>query len=212
MTKNLGRARLTEAINRRTTQSAFRAFDFAASLGRPLNLYVVIHLHEKASASAATLFERIRHKYRDWLSHKAKTMGRLGLAPAYVYVFENPAKNPHVNWVVHIPASLQAEFQRKLPRWVERAQGQLHENDIHCQPIELNRAKRLAKYILKGTDSAFVEHFHLQDVHKPQGSVWGKRAGISPSLGNTARNAVGFRPPRGRYAGLPLNGGVKGDG
>ncbi len=125
MTKNVGGGtRTTTHINRRVTQSIFRGVDFSAAIGRPLNNYVVIHLHESPAAAAATLFERIRHKFRDWWNRHAKKDVAAQLPPPlYTYTLENPNGAPHVNWVIHIPASLQAEFEAKLPRWVERVQG-----------------------------------------------------------------------------------------
>lgn len=64
--------RQSEHINRRVTQSVFRAFDYALEIGSPLNLYVVINLHETMKVSAAAIFKAIRHKYRDWLNYRTK--------------------------------------------------------------------------------------------------------------------------------------------
>jgi hypothetical protein len=38
---------------------------------------------------AVTAFEKVRHKFRDWLTYRSKKAG-LHLPPVYVYVFENP--------------------------------------------------------------------------------------------------------------------------
>lgn len=204
MTKNVGgKARSTQHINRRVTQSIFRAFDYAATIGRPINRYVVIHLDETDAACAATLFERIRHKYRDWLAYHDKHDTLPSGQPAYIYVFENPeGGQPHVNWGVHVPSHLLADFARKLPRWIEKVQGPLTPFTYHEQPIALMRAKRLAKYIVKGTDPEFLDHFYLREIHAEhgaQGEVWGKRAGVSPSLGHAARRAAHFHPRRRRW-------------
>jgi hypothetical protein len=43
------------------------------------------------------------------------------------------------------------------------------------------------KYIFKGTDPDYVQHFHLQELHAPQGVVHGKRAGISQAIAIKAR-------------------------
>lgn len=202
MTKNVGgKARCTNHINRRVTQSIFRAFDFSRSTGRPLNRYIVINLNETDAACAATLFERIRHKFRDWLNYHNRQSGA-PVAPAYVYAFENPeGGRPHVNWAIHVPDHLLADFLRKLPRWIERVQGSLTPFTYHEQAIDQAYAKRLAKYLVKGTEPAFLEHFYLRELHEehgPQGEVWGKRAGVSPSLGHVVRRSASFRPQRGR--------------
>jgi hypothetical protein len=99
-----------------------------------------------------------------------------------------------------VPDHLKVEFEKKLRRWVERVAGQIGPYDVSCQSIPEAYAKRLAKYFVKGTDPAFIDHFHLRDVHAPQGKIWGKRAGTSLSIGAAVRREAGFRPPRGRYA------------
>ena len=199
-----GGLRPTDHINRRVTQSIFRGFDYATHSGMPLNLYVVINLRDALAASAATVFARVRHKYRDWLTHQRKK-GLPVARPAYAFSFENPRGMTHVNWVVHVPASLRPDFERKLRRWVTRAQGECGPHDICCKAVDPAYAKRLAKYIVKGTDPDYVGHFHLGQVHAPQGVVWGKRAGVSPAIGKTARALAGFRP---RRRGFPNRAGI----
>lgn len=203
MSKNVGRkTRCTQYIGRRVTQSIFRAFDYAAVIGTPINRYVVIHLNETDAACAATLFEAIRHKFRDWLNYHNKRATTPPVAPAYIYVFENPeGERPHVNWGVHVPDHLLADFQKKLPRWIERVQGALSPFTYEEKPVGECWAKRLAKYVVKGTEPAFLDHFYLRELHDehgPQGEIWGKRAGVSPSLGHAARRSAKFRPSRNR--------------
>jgi hypothetical protein len=104
----------------------------------------------------------------------------------------------HVNWAIHIPAGMEAEFRRKLNHWLVRIQGPTQPTDINVQPIAARYAKRLAKYIFKGADPVYVRHFFLQDVHAPQGTVHGKRAGISQAIGIKARQRANFHPGRNR--------------
>lgn len=192
--------RPTTHINRRVTQSIFRAFDYVKEIGTPLNLYVVINLHESNAASMATIFESIRHKYRDWLNYKGQKVKEAAAPPTYIYAIENPNDaHPHANWAVYIPQEFESDFRRKLPRWIEKAQGVCGDFDCHIQRINQDYAKRLAKYVVKATDPEFIDHFHLQGIAAPQGTVYGKRAGVSPSLGHTVRREAGFRPARGRY-------------
>jgi hypothetical protein len=189
--------RQSEHISRRVTQSVFRAFDYAFEIGSPLNLYVVINLHDTMKVSAAAIFEAIRHKYRDWLNYRTKKRGLGIVAPMYIYAMENPSgTHPHVNWALHVPHDLREEFAAKLPRWIEKAQGKCGPSDCVVQSVREDTHKQLAKYIVKGTDPGFVDHFHLQKVYAPQGQVWGKRAGVSPSLGATVRKVINFRPRR----------------
>jgi hypothetical protein len=198
MTKiTLAGLRVSAFVNRRVTQSIFRAFDFGDSIDTPLNLYVFINLRERPEAAAATVFRRVRYKYCDWLNYRRR-QGHALPPPAYVFTFENTGSLPHVNWVLHVPNGFRAEFERKLPGWVRRVQGACGSFDVRCKPVT-HTPKSLAKYIVKGTDPAFVDHFYPSAVHAPQGIVYGKRAGVSPALGKTARELVGFRPgPRPR--------------
>lgn len=183
-------------ISRKLTQNIFRAFDFARAQDMPLNQYVVIQLRETPAQSAASIFERIRHKYRDWLAYHSRKLGSR-LPPMYVFTFEAPG-SPHVNWVLRVPPRLLAEFKKKLPKWMAKVQGPLGPFDLNISDVKAARGdgyKSLANYIAKGCDPAFIAHFHLTSVHTqygPQGTFWGKRAGVSPALNKSARSTVGY--------------------
>lgn len=189
--------RLSQHINRRVTQSILRAFDFTAGRGQAFNLYVVINLREGGDDSMGQVFRIVLHKYRDWLAYLRK-QGDASALPSYASTLENPAgTHPHVNWVLFVPPHLVAAFRRKLPQWVNRAIGaEVGPFDIKVQEIVPGTEKSLAKYILKGTDPEFVPHFYLERVAEPQGTVWGRRAGMSLSVGRAAREAAGFRKGR----------------
>jgi hypothetical protein len=191
--------RNSTCISRKMTQNIFRAFDFARACGVPFNLYVTLHIHETDAQAAATVFERIRHKYRDWLSYRARALGQT-LAPMYAYSFEAPG-NPHVNWVLSIPPELLDAFRSKLPRWIGKVQGPLDRFDLRVAAINPAAYKQMANYLVKGCDPAFLQHFHLNDffaLHGPQGTFWGKRAGVSPSFNKSARAAAGYDARRRR--------------
>ncbi|MGJ5009397.1 hypothetical protein ACQR05_16630 [Bradyrhizobium oligotrophicum] len=191
--------RRTTDLNPNMVQNIFRAFDFAKAGGAPLNVYAVINLRDLPEQSAATAFERIRHKYRDWLAYHSRKLG-VRLPPMYVFTFEAPGV-PHVNWVLRVPPRLQAEFFRKLPKWVERVQGRLQPFDIDARRIEERGYKSLANYISKGCNPRYIRHFYLTDLHNNhghQGEFWGKRAGVSPALNKSARKAVNYDHKRRR--------------
>jgi hypothetical protein len=188
----------TQHISRKMVQNIFRAFDFARARGIPLNVYVVINLRDTPALGAATAFESIRHKYRDWLAYHARKLD-VRIPPQYVFSFEAPG-NPHVNWVLRVPPRHLDEFRRKLPTWIAKVQGPLGHHDLDVQLIGPQDAyKALANYICKGCDPAFVEHFYLKnlhDQHGPQGTFWGKRAGVSPALNKGEREAHNYHPRR----------------
>ena len=185
--------RKSECISRKQTQNVFRGFDYSRAIGVPLNIIAVLHLHESSAQSPATIFRKIRHKYRDWQSYSIRSAG-LHSSPMYVYTFEAPG-NPHVNWALYIRPELQDEFFEKLPKWVAKVQGPLGPYDLRADVLDQQGYKSLANYMLKGCDPAFVDHFHLRslyDKYGPQGVFYGQRAGVSPSFNKTARSNAGY--------------------
>jgi hypothetical protein len=184
----------SDHISRKMTQNIFRAFDFAKAASMPINLWVVLHLHEKDAHSAATTFESIRHKYRDWLNYQSRKIGHR-MPPLYIFTFEAPG-NPHVNWALRVPPFLLADFLSKLPRWVARVQGPLGEFDLWTSSVKPDGGyKALANYMVKGCDPTYIDHFHLGSLHAehgPQGAFWGKRAGVSPTLNKGARDTAAY--------------------
>ena len=203
MPKNSMGLKASAYISRKSAQNAFRAFDYAAAvLGTELNLYVVLRLRATAAACEATIFARVLHKFRDWHSRRLKQMGLDGTTgPLYVATFENPNDElPHVNWAVWVHPSLHHEFRRKLLMWLRRSQQpDVEPFDYSVEGINADYAKHLAKYLVKGIDPLFVDHFHLRKMveeHGPQGIVYGKRCLVSLALNTKARN--GWRPAKGR--------------
>jgi hypothetical protein len=189
--------RQNQHISRKLVQNIMRAFDFARTRDMPLNIHAVINLIETDAHVAATLFEMIRHKYRDWLSYRTRHIDG-HIPPMYVFTFEaDPA--PHVNWVLRVPPFLLDEFEQKLTTWVAKVQT-LRPHDINVQRLERGGPyKSLANYICKGCHPAFIDHFHLTDLHAKhgeQGHFWGRRAGVSPSLNKTMRDVYGYNPRR----------------
>ena len=190
----------SEHISVKMVQNVFRAFDYAKTVGVPLNVTIVLHLHETDAQAASTIFKRIRHKYRDWLIYACKAAGNVRLPPMYVYSFEAP-NNPHVNWALYVPPALLAEFLQKLPGWATKVQGSLGPFDINVERIDMTGYKSLANYMVKGCDPAFIDHFHLRSLyntHGPQGEFYGQRAGVSPSFNKTARKTAGYDAKRRR--------------
>lgn len=193
-------SRSTHHINRHAAENICHAIDFAKNIEVPLNYYVVINLDERQSGIIATkIFESIRHKFRDWLNGRIKKYGRAPMPPAYVYSHENPADNPHVNWMVHVPVYLAEEFLKKLPKWVEKAQHNVGQFDFKVQGIDPHTDKTLAKYILKGTDERYVPYLHLENYAEPQGQVFGRRATASIAISRKARRDYGFIPKLHRH-------------
>lgn len=189
----------TDHISRHTAENICHAFDYAKYIGKPLNFYVVINFRDLSDGkSPVGAFEAIRHKCRCWLSYKKKN-GQPSTKPVYVYSHENPNGMPHVNWVLHIPHGLEDEFRAKLDQWLAKVLGGIGHYDLDIQIVDPNTDKVLAKYVIKGTDTAYVPYLHLQQVASPQGRVWGRRATTSPSISRSARKKASFIPKRDRH-------------
>jgi hypothetical protein len=109
----------------------------------------------------------------------------------YVWVIEHHGGDTHVHWVVHIPKSLRAAFDTKLTEWLTRVAGiiRCHVSAIKIKPVPNLRG--LGRYLLKGMDPRSAAAYGVR--HEPQGLVYGKRCGVSKSLGPAARNRPRLR-------------------
>jgi len=196
------RKNYTDHIRRHTSENICHAVDYAKWLGVPLNKYVVLNLtyRDDGAVSAAEIFKKIRHKYRDWLINLRRRNGLTEVPAAYIYSLECPDEMTHANWMLHVPRGFEEEFLRKLPQWVIRSKGALGPYDISVDEVDPKTDKRLAKYVIKGTDPTYVKYLHLEDVSAPQGRIYGRRASCSVSIGRAARDAAGFVPKRDRNA------------
>jgi hypothetical protein len=192
VTENVvGDKKQTRHVGRRVAQSIFDACKYAEDAGYPLNRYVVINFRGGDPSEVTKAFQIFRRRFRGWLEYK-REIAHAGqdCEPAYVYTFENPSDIPHVNWLVHIPPALLPEFDRKVLKWAEKIPG-FDMFDLKVKPIAW--CPGLANYINKGVDPLYQSHFHLEYMakeHGPQGVIWGKRAGVSPFIGRTARKAA----------------------
>jgi hypothetical protein len=186
----------THNISRHASTNVLHAFDYAKFVGRPLNCYVVLSCDEESSGkTAAQICQNVRDRYRAWNINAAKRYGIESHSPMYVQTIEDPdGDNPHANWILHIPEVLFSEFLRKVPQWLRKAQGSLRSRDVSVQRVDIETDKTLAKYIVKGVDSHYVDYFHLGEFAEDQGVVEGRRTCVSPSIGRTARREAGFIP------------------
>lgn len=188
----------TDYLNRHPAENICHAFDFAKYLGRPLNKYLTINFDPASGLYGGTVFQKIRHKFRDWYNRRCKQIYGAALPPMYVYSLENPNGQVHANWVVHVPPELQNEFDKKCQRWVSKAQGNIRYYDVHSVQVDPYSDKSLAKYLIKGIDGRYIGYMHVGEYASNQGRIWGRRAGTSPSISRAARKEAGFVPKRDR--------------
>ena len=191
----------SEWIRKRQAQNVLNACNFAHWSGVPLNVYVTILLKDSISQSSTTAFKLIMAKYNPWLAYKRST-GIVDCPPIYIFTHENPNDNPHVNICFHIPPEIIDDFNLKLPRWIEAVQGEIDCITYKNQTIKDGDDWHVTKYIIKGIDPEFIDHFGLRRLHddkRPQGIIYGQRAGFSRSLGPAAMKKAGFHPMRYYY-------------
>lgn len=186
----------SDYINRKSAENILKAFDYAKYIDKPLNQFVVCRMADAHFDQADALFRKIRLKCRSWLQRRQAKNGLPVESPVYTYSFENPESGGlHVNWVIHIPDEFQTEFRSKLPGWVTKALGSpVEARDIHVQDVDPFSDKRLANYILKGVDPAYIDYLHLRKIAAPQGPISGRRSGASLSINREARSQSGFIP------------------
>lgn len=169
------------AIRSRQTREILRAGRHAWRIERDLNHFIVINFStpDGDEFRPQRLFREVRRKFQSWLYYKRRQRFTDPLTD--VRVWENVDGLLHVNWAVHVPEWLRAEFLEKLPLWISKALGGLSEGGYSVQDIyHLNG---LLRYMLKGTEKG--EAFGIRN--SPQGEVWGRRAVAATCLGKAAR-------------------------
>jgi hypothetical protein len=140
-------------------------------------------------------------RYCRWLRTRSKQLNKQ-FKPHYNYSREEG----HVHWMVHIPDDLIEEFIDLVPRWVTslehkgKANRKRAENHEPAPPgavlVELTRNSVAArKYLLKGIDPQHAFRLGITSPI-PQGLVYGRRTGVSRTLGGAARTKAGYKPQR----------------
>ncbi|MAU61054.1 MAG: hypothetical protein CMI62_10050 [Parvibaculum sp.] len=184
-------SRTSSFINRRQAAHFYPAVRLARRLGLPLNTHVTINFYhlDCPGEDASRYFERLRdNHFTRWLRYK-RSRGALGGTPTYLWVIENPGGgHHHVHWALHIPEALKEAFEKKLPLWLEAVAGEIidEQGAVHSTPIP--DAEGLVRYLLKGTHKTVAKHLRVR--HRPQGTVSGKRCGVSRNLGPAARRMM----------------------
>jgi hypothetical protein len=193
------RSRRTHQIGWRQARNFLGAIHHAdiklVALGRPLNTFVTINFGHIACSPelVSAVFEKLRdNHFVRWLRYGTSEL------PYHVWVIENSGGNTHVHWVLHLPKSLRAAFHNKLPEWIARVAGTITciESAINIQPV--TNLRGLGLYLLKGMDPRYAPRCGVK--HMPQGLVYGKRCGISKTLGPASRARLrlgarsGFNP------------------
>ena len=184
--------RRSRHINRRQARNFRYAIMYAetqaAAQGRPLDTFVTLNFDHTdcPPERVSKAFEKLRdNHFTRWLRYQSWARRRDWTPAYYVWSIENHGGDTHVHWIVHIPKPLLAGFREKLPLWLARVAGTVHcsASAIKIQPVKNLRG--LDRYLLKGMDPRVAARYRVRP--DPQGIVFGKRCGISKSLGPAAQ-------------------------
>jgi hypothetical protein len=97
---------------------------------------------------------------------------------------------PHVHWAVYVPPGLQRMFKQQLRKWLSDVAGEITcDSAIHVRDVY--RSHGLGRYQMKGLLPQVARRYHVRS--EPQGVVFGKRCGVSRSLGPTERRRYAER-------------------
>lgn len=173
----------SQSIRPRQTREIMRAARHAWAIQRDLNHYIVINFPIRDGDELAPQrdFRKIRTKARSWMYHRRRR--RIVDPLTDVRTWEAASGVEHVNWLIHVPDGLHAEFLAMLPIWIEKVFGVLSEGTYHVE--EIYNLNGVLRYVLKGTQKGHAHRFGIRPV--PQGEVWGRRAVASTCLGKAAR-------------------------
>jgi hypothetical protein len=184
--------RESQFIDHRQSLNIQRAVSHAEKVGHPLNTAVTLNVgHMECDLEEiSAMFEKLRdNHFTKWLRDIAKRHRKPEWTPAYyVWAIEGTRGHPNIHWLVHVPNEIKSVFPQKLEKWLTRLAGPL---SIGQKPIFMRDAydpMGWALYLLKGTQPAYGPKYRIKT--SPQGLVYGKRAGVSKSLGPTARARV----------------------
>lgn len=184
--------RRTQHIDWRQARNFLEAIRYSdinlVELGRPLNTFATINFGHIACSPkvVSAIFEKLRENhFVRWQRYGTSDLSY------YVWVIENSGGHTHVHWVLHLPESLRAAFDTKLAEWLARVAGTItcRESAINIEPVY--NLHGLGRYLLKGMDPRYAARCRVN--HVPQGLVYGKRCGISKSLGPASRTRSRLR-------------------
>lgn len=180
------------------------AMNAAEAMGLPLTHFVTInftHTHGNREDGIAAFRELRNNRFAKWVTRARKKGGWTPSQAAYVWVIENPDDITHVHWALHIPAGAEAEFERLMPKWLRAVTGGPFEPQaLDIRPVD--DASRLALYFLKGAADSYTTYSKIINV--PQGTVDGRRCGVSHALNRAARKAAGINGQKMRGKNRPF--------
>lgn len=190
-TNHIGRK--TSAIAYAQTIGGFHAVRYASSRNRPITRLLSLNFSrlELAEYQCGPLFRELRTRVARAWRYEESVRGGLGSFD-YVLAHENPGARRNVHLAAHIPSGFEAWFDELVRDRLEKlVQRPLPAGTLHFSKIET--PGNTAKYMLKGVDRRYAEHFFMREWVSDQGVVTGRRFATSRSLGRAARRKGQWR-------------------
>lgn len=157
--------------------------------------------------------EKLERRPQEFISDYLKQVGdwlRIqGHPRIYIWVLEKPpGKSVNAHMLLHLPDALRKPFANMQRGWLKQAGLEWEKKVLRYQKIGIKPGSRdrplgigeylmhleiAVSYLLKGADKK--TNAVLRIDQKPQGTISGKRVGISEGISKKARLQAGYEPP-----------------
>lgn len=182
----------TYYIGPKAASNVFHAARFATERGEPLNTMITIDFDAIGvdDDQAGYVFKEVRARVTRWHSYQRKKGVPMGRLPS-IHAHANPAGRRHVHWVVHVAPAIAPTFSTVVADRLCKIIGQVELVPEAVKITSVYAPGGLTKYILKGINPAYADHFHMKAAN--EGVVFGRRTGVSRAISKAARLADGWK-------------------
>jgi hypothetical protein len=187
----------SDNITLRQARRLWRAKEFAATAGLPLNYALSLHLHAFVDdgrddhaddgLAAFRLLQQFLNQARRWLKRK-----KCPLAAIWVREAEGSPKE-HVHLALHLPPDLVAAFREMIPQWIPTT----HPQASLLTPIRPPKGVNgwLAYMVKGGNGLVRAEYSVPKKYSHDQGIILGKRTGITEAINSKAQKRLKYQTP-----------------
>ncbi len=194
--KTRGKAKPSTCITAKAAVNLLNGAAFASSIGLHLNTSVTINAAcSTRCASGPGFWRRINLSLASFAE-------KHDIPLAYAFALENPPKGGqglHAHVLLHLPADRHAALRAALAvhltavfAWRPRRPGYVPLN-IKEKVLKPDDTTGCMVYTLKGIDPRVTTYRRLNGQGpEPQGTIHGKRAGLSQSIDQAARRQAGY--------------------
>lgn len=174
-----------ECLRPESARALLHAERFARKALSPLDTAITIEFSSALASSGQpyALFRKI------WQNTQRAWKYRVGQGLAHgtfdaMAVWEKPLGGPiHVHWLLRWSPLDRDDLDKRIRRTLKKLAPNMPSRCLLVQPA--TTTSKLAKYMAKGIDAPYANHFYLN--HSPQGQINHRRIIIARSLGPAAR-------------------------